>query len=92
LYFLMKFLQWRPLFSAVYECKKSVVIALPKCVLCHLAKSKQYAPLFNVWVLPGTFPSYKFTLKTDGLTFYSLNVGSSNPNHPAQAVGAIHIG
>src|SRR5712671_4543264 len=36
----MKFLQWRPLFSAVYECKKSVVIALPKCVLCHLAKSK----------------------------------------------------
>src|SRR5713101_7566965 len=37
----MKFLQWRPLFSAVYECKKSVVIALPKCVLwpspstCH---------------------------------------------------------
>ena len=36
--------------------------------------------------------SYKFTLKTNGLTFYSLNVGSSNPNYPAQAVGAIHIG
>ena len=53
---------------------------------------EQYAPFFNVWVLPGTFPSYKFTWKTDGLTFYSLNVGSSNPNYPAQAVGAIHIG
>ena len=23
---------------------------------------EQYAPLFNVWVLPGTFPSYKFGL------------------------------
>jgi hypothetical protein len=53
---------------------------------------EQYAPLFNVWVLPGTFPSYKFTLKTDGLTFYSLNVGSSSPNYPKQVVGAIHIG
>jgi len=53
---------------------------------------EQYAPLFNVWVLPGLFPSYKFTLKTDGLTFYSLNVGSSNPNYPAQVVGAIHLG
>ena len=44
---------------------------------------EHYAPLFNVWILPGTFPSYKFTLKTDGLTFYSLNVGSSTPNYPA---------
>ena len=53
---------------------------------------EQYAPLFNAWVLPGPFPSYKLTLKTGGLTFYSLNVGSSNPNYPAQAVGAIHLG
>src|SRR6516162_6008992 len=36
--------------------------------------------------------SYKFTLKTDGLTFYSLNGGSSDANYPAQAVGAIHLG
>src|SRR5262245_21973410 len=53
---------------------------------------EQYAPLFNVWVLPGTFPSYKFTLKTGGLTFYSVSVGSSNPDYPAQTVGAIHLG
>src|SRR5262245_11475524 len=52
---------------------------------------EQYAPLFNVWVLPGPFPSYKFTLKTGGLTFYSLNGGSSDANYPAQAVGAIHL-
>jgi hypothetical protein len=55
-------------------------------------RDEQYAPLFNVWVLAGPFPSYKLTLKTGGLTFYSLNGGSSDPNYPAQAVGAIHLG
>jgi hypothetical protein len=35
----MKFLQGRPLFSDIYECKKGVEIGLPICVLCHLAKS-----------------------------------------------------
>ena len=38
----MKFLLWRPLFSAIYECKKGVEIELPICVLCHLAKSMGY--------------------------------------------------
>src|SRR6476469_4368958 len=32
----MGFLLGRPLFSAVYECKKGVGIGLPICVLCHL--------------------------------------------------------
>src|SRR5262245_31269609 len=39
LYFLMQFLQRGPLFLTIYGCKKGGEIALPKCVLCHLAKS-----------------------------------------------------
>ena len=37
----MKFLPGRPLFSAIYECKKGVEIGLPICVLCHLDKSNK---------------------------------------------------
>jgi uncharacterized protein (UPF0335 family) len=43
----MKFLLRRPLFSAIYECKKGVEIGLPICVLCHLAKSKRYFTIEN---------------------------------------------
>jgi len=39
LYFLVKFLLCRHLFSDTYEYKKGVEIPLPKCVLFHLAKS-----------------------------------------------------
>src|SRR4029434_3918005 len=36
----MKLLLGRPLFPAIYECKKGVEIGLPICVLCYLAKSR----------------------------------------------------
>lgn len=54
--------------------------------------NEQYAALFDMWVLPDKFPSYKLILKTGGLTFYSLYVGSSDPTMPSRDVGVLHTG